>query len=326
MSNPKKALIFGISGQDGAYLARWLLSHGYGVHGTSRDREAAGFGNLRALGILDQVVLHSAVLLDFRSLFQVLNQVRPSEVYNLAGQTSVGLSFQQPIETFESIALGTLNIMECLRLLELPARFFNAASSECFGDVSEPVTESSPLRPRSPYAMAKAAAFWNVANYREAYNLFACSGILFNHESPLRPARFVTRKIISAAVRIARGSQERLKLGNLDVYRDWGWAPEYMEAVWRMLQHHQPEDFIIATGHTHALRDFVDITFRALGLNWHDHVDIDRSLLRPSDLVHVSADPSKIAARLGWRAEVGFAELIDRMIAAEQQAEVPSRG
>ena len=228
----KIALIFGISGQDGAYLAQLLLARNYIVHGTSRDHEASSFDNLNKLGILDQVHLHSVSLIDFRSVIRVLDRVVPDEIYNLAGQSSVGMSFTMPMETFESISIGTLNILECIRFLKRPMKLFNAASSECFGNTSEPANEETPFHPRSPYATAKAAAFWTIRNYREAYGMHACSGVLFNHESPLRLHRFVTRKIIASAVRIARGSPERLTLGDLSIRRDWGWAPEYAEGMW----------------------------------------------------------------------------------------------
>lgn len=319
MDRNKKALIFGISGQDGAYLARLLTRKGYEVHGTSRDRETKTFHNLHRVGLNGKVHLHSASPLDFRSLFQVMSQIHPDEIYNLSGQSSVALSFQQPIETFESIALGTLNILECMRLLNLTARFFNAASSDSFGHSDDLITETSPMCPRSPYAMSKAAAFWTVANYREAYHLFACSGILFNHESPLRPARFVTRKIVTAAVRIANGSSERLLLGNLEIFRDWGWAPEYVEAMWRMLQHDVPTDFIVATGETHSLRMFVELAFHAVGLNWSDHVDIDHRLFRPTDLIKIRANPERIARELGWRATIKFHEIIHEMVRSERE-------
>ncbi|TAN57360.1 MAG: GDP-mannose 4,6-dehydratase, partial [Rhodospirillales bacterium] len=231
-----KALIFGVGGQDGAYLSKLLLDKGYDVHGTSRDAELSAFSGLVRLGVRERVRTHSAVLTDFRSVFQVINKVAPDEIYNLAGQSSVALSFEQPAETLESISAGTLNILEALRLTGRHVRFYNAGSSECFGNTGEiPADENTPFRPRSPYAVAKAAAYWQVANYREAYGLFACSGLLFNHESPLRPSRFVTRKIALAALRIADGSKEVLELGNLDIKRDWGWAPEYVDAMWRML-------------------------------------------------------------------------------------------
>jgi len=258
----KTALICGISGQDGAYLAQWLLQQGYVVYGTSRDAQIASFRNLQKLGIYKQVYLESMALNDFRSVLQVISKVEPDEIYNLAGQSSVGLSFQQPMETLESITTGTLNLLETLRFTELPAKFYNAGSSECFGDTNGiAANETTPFHPRSPYAVAKAAAFWAVSNYREAYKLFACSGILFNHESPLRPERFVTRKIVATAVRIAQGSGEKLRLGKVSIRRDWGWAPEYVQAMWLMLQQEQADDFVIATGEDYSLEAFLIAAF-----------------------------------------------------------------
>lgn len=267
----KKALICGISGQDGAYLAHLLLEKGYDVYGTSRDAQMASFSNLQVLGIRDKVKLESMALNDFRSVLQALTKVQPDELYNLAGQSSVGLSFQQPVETLESISVGTLNLLEAIRFMNRPIKLYNACSGECFGDTNRfPADETPPFRPRSPYAVAKAAAFWEVANYREAYGLFACSGILFNHESPLRPERFVTRKIISTACRIAAGSLEKLHLGNISIQRDWGWAPEYVEAMWLMMQQEKPNDFVVATGESHSLEEFVETAFHYFGLDWHD--------------------------------------------------------
>lgn len=312
---PKKALIFGISGQDGGYLAQLLFQKGYEIHGTSRDCENNPFRGLKHLGLFDCIKLHSAALTDFRSVVRVLHQVRPDEVYNLAGQTSVALSFNQPVEAFESISVGTINILECVRLLDYPIRIFNPASSECFGNTETPADEETPFRPRSPYAMAKAAAFWTVANYREAYGMHACSGILFNHESPLRPERFVTQKIITAAVDIAAGRASKLRLGNLNVQRDWGWAPEYVEAMWLMLQQPEPVDFVIATGRSHELREFVEAAFEVAGLNWADHVEHDESLLRPSDLERSVGNPEKILQMLGWRAKLGLREIVWQLIA-----------
>ena len=316
----KRALILGISGADGSYLSQLLLTKGYEVHGTSRDAENNPFRSLQQLGVRDRVNLFSASLLDFRNLLQVVTQVEPDEIYNLAGQSSVGLSFSQPMETMESIALGSLQILEVLRYLKRPIRFYNAVSSECFGDV-EPGTacnELSPFRPRSPYATAKAAAYWAAANYREAYRLFVCSGILFNHESPLRPKRFVSKKIISTAVRIAAGEKIRLELGNLDIWRDWGYAPEYVDAMWRMLQQDQPTDFVIATGESHSLEEFVAETFRRLGLDWQEHVTVDRSLFRPSELKYSRGDSTRAGEQLGWRAETKFSQLIAKLVEAEQ--------
>lgn len=314
----QKALIIGISGQDGTYLAELLLRKGYEVHGTSRDHEVSSFRNLASLGLKHRVTLHSSTLSDFRSALAVLDLVRPDEIYNLAGQTSVGLSFSHPVETFESISVGTINILECLRLFKRPAKFYNAGSSEVFGNTTAPASEETPFFPRSPYATAKAAAHFAVANYREAYDLFACTGILFNHESPLRPARFVTRKIVKGAAAIASGTGNRLSLGNLDIYRDWGWAPDYVDAMWRMLQHDTPEDFAVATGETHSLSEFTADVFAAFGLNWKDHVDIDSTLLRPSDIARSVGDPSKAAAQLGWTASVKFSELVKKLVEAER--------
>lgn len=313
----RRALIFGVSGQDGAYLAQHLLGEGYQVFGTSRDRELANLGNLRRLGIAEDVALRSAALVDFRSVLQAISDVGPSEIYNLSGQSSVGLSFDVPVETFDGIVVGTLNILESIRFLKSDVRFYNAGSSEVFGDVREPADETTPFRPRSPYAVAKAAAYWAVANYREAYGLFACSGLLFNHESPLRPARFVTRKIVQGAVDIAQGRAESLNLGNLDVSRDWGWAPEYVQAMARMLQRDAPEDFIIATGKAASLEDFVDRAFGAVGLRWRDHVRHDPALKRPSDLSWSVGLPAKAERELGWIAQTRMPDLVDKLVDAE---------
>jgi GDPmannose 4,6-dehydratase len=318
----KKALICGISGQDGALLAKLLLEKGYEVAGTSRDAELSRFSNLARLGISGQVRLYSMTLTDFRSVIQVLKDYRPDEVYNLAGQTSVGLSFAQPVETLESISFGTLNLLEALRFIGEPTRLYNAASSECFGETpaSAPATEATPFHPRSPYGVAKATAFWTVANYREAYGLFASSGILFNHESPLRPERFVTRKVVGAAVRIAAGSPEKLKLGALHVVRDWGWAAEYVDAMWRMLQLDTPADFVIATGKSYSLEHFVARSFELLGLDWHEHVEVDATLFRATDIATSHGDPARARQLLSWEARVDFDEMLRRLIAAEQQA------
>jgi GDPmannose 4,6-dehydratase len=322
----KKALIIGISGQDGAYLADFLLAKGYEVHGTSRDHEVSGFRNLSALGIKERVHLASMVTSDFRSVLTALQKAEPDEVYNLAGQTSVGMSFTYPVETFDSILIGTMNLLECIRLLGKPVKLYNAGSSEVFGNTPEPATENTPFHPRSPYATAKAAAHYAVTNYREAYDLFAATGILFNHESPLRPERFVTRKIVSAAVRIANGSREKLHLGNLEVHRDWGWAPEYVDAMWRILQHDQPEDFVIATGRMHSLAEFVDKAFAAVGLDPREHVTSDRSLLRPLDLTHSVGHPGKATNLLGWEARVTFEGIVERLVAAEQSVSMRKNG
>lgn len=315
MAHTPTALICGISGQDGAYLAQLLVEKGYRVVGTSRDAQTTSFFRLATLGILDKVELTSMVMSDFRSVLTTLAQYQPDEIYNLAGQSSVGLSFEQPVETLESISHGTLNLLECLRFLKRPHRLYNAGSSECFGNTgTSPASESTAFRPSSPYAVAKAAAYWQVANYRDAYGLYACSGILFNHESPLRPDRFVTQKIVKAAVRIANGAEESLKLGRLDIQRDWGWAPEYVDAMWRMLQQSTPRDYVIATGETNSLATLVAEAFSAVDLDWREHVRIDPALMRPSDIPESHADPSAAHQALGWKACVPMRQVIRRMV------------
>jgi GDPmannose 4,6-dehydratase len=252
---------------------------------------------------------------DFRSVFMALRASAPDEIYFLAGQSSVGLSFEQPAETIQSFTLGTLNILEACRLMEKPVRLYHAGSSECFGDVKEhAANEETPFHPRSPYAVAKASAYWLVDNYREAYSLFACTGLLFNHESPLRPERFVTKKIINAAKAIASGSGEKLVLGRLDIARDWGWAPEYVEAMWLMLQAERPEDFVIATGQTYTLEDFVAEAFSCVDLDWRDHVIQETSLFRPTDLTMSRADPSKAERVLKWCAKNSMPEVVHNLI------------
>jgi GDPmannose 4,6-dehydratase len=322
----KKALICGISGQDGAYLAKLLLEKGYQVTGSSRDAQISHFNNLGKLGIKESILLESVSLVDFRSVLQALIKIRPDEIYNLAGQSSVGLSFQQPVETLESIATATLNLLEAIRFTERPIKFYNAASGECFGETGGiPATENTPFRPRSPYAVAKSTAFWETVSYREAYNLYACSGILFNHESPLRPERFVTRKIISAVCNIALGKVEKLELGNLSVMRDWGWAPEYVEAMWLLMQQSEPKDYIIATGESHSLQFFVETAFAYFGLEWRDYVELDEDLLRPADITVSKADPCKAERDLGWKAKFRLKEVVNMMLEAEYKKQTGER-
>lgn len=316
----KKALICGVSGQDGAYLAKLLLEKGYDVYGASRDAQGSSFSNLIRLGIKDQVKLESVALKDFRSVLQALMKIKPDEIYNLAGQSSVGLSFQQPVETLESISIGSLNLLEAIRFVDSPIKLYNAGSSECFGETTNrPADETTPFRPCSPYAVAKAAAFWETVNYREAYNLFACSGILFNHESPLRPERFVTQKIVAGACRIAAGAQDTLHLGNLSIQRDWGWAPEYIKAIWLMLQQDKPEDFVIATGDTYSLEQFTEQAFSAVGLDWRKHVVSDASIHRTTDIMVSKADPSKAKRQLGWEASLVMPDVVRLMVDAFQK-------
>lgn len=315
---PKKALICGVSGQDGAYLSRLLLGKGYDVNGTARDAQMSSFNNLHQLGIREQITVHSMAINDFRSVLQVLAKVQPDEVYNLAGQSSVGLSFDQPVETLESISVGTLNLLEAIRFIGQPMKLYSAGSSECFGNTGgEPADENTPFRPRSPYAIAKATAFWEVANYREAYNIFACTGILFNHESPLRPERFVTRKIVKAACRIAAGSGEKLHLGDISIARDWGWAPEYVEAMWIMLQQGNPDDYVVATGETHTLEDFVAETFSCLNLEWREHIVSDQALLRPSEIMVSRANPEKASRVLNWQSMYRMQDVVRMMVKEE---------
>lgn len=321
----RSALITGISGQDGAYLAALLLNEGYAVTGTSRDAQITSFRNLQRLGIEQKVGFESVALNDFRSVLQVLTKVEPDEIYHLAGQSSVALSFEQPVETQESIAGATLNLLEAVRFVKRPIRIYNASSSECFGNLAGvAATETTPFRPRSPYGVAKAAAFWLVANYREAYGLFACSGILFNHESPLRPERFVTKKIANSVARIQRGEQKKLTLGNLDIWRDWGWSPEYVQAMHSMLALDRPEDFVIATGESHQLSDFVKVAFSCAGLHWQNHVEIDQSLFRPSEIQFGKGDPSRAQKILGWQPRSRMKEVAEMLVRASLE-ELESR-
>jgi GDPmannose 4,6-dehydratase len=318
MAASKTALIIGISGQDGSYLAASLVAKGYAVHGTSRDKELANFANLRTLGVYDRVRLHSATVTDFRSVVQVIRETQPGEIYNLSAQSSVGLSFTQPVETLDSVIFGTVNLLEAMRFLGADIRYYSASSSECFGVTPESgAVETTAFAPRSPYSIAKASAHWIVANYREAYGLQACSGLLFNHESPLRPARYVTQKIVRGAVAIAHRREEKLTLGNLDVARDWGWAPEFVEAMWLMLQQPSPQDLVIATGRPATLREFTARAFTRVGLDWEKYVEIDQALLRPVDLAFSCGNAGRARELLGWQASTAWDGVVDRLVDAE---------
>lgn len=313
--NKRKALICGISGQDGAYLSKFLLDKGYEVYGTSRDAQLSRFSRLSYLGIKDKIHVLSMSLTDFRSVLQVLTSVKPDEIYNLAGQSSVSLSFEQPVETMESISLGVLNLLEAIRFVDCSIKFYNAGSSEVFGDTGEDsANENTSFRPLSPYAVAKAAATWQVSVYRKSYGLFACTGILFNHESPLRPDRYVTQKIVSTACRIANGVEKNLILGNIDIKRDWGWAPDYVDAMWRMMNLDEPQDFVIATGQSTTLKDFISTVFSELDLNWEDYVVQNQDLLRPSEIMSISANPSKAEELLSWKARYKMKDVSIKMI------------
>ena len=313
----KTALIFGASGQDGAYLAQFLIGKGYRVVGSSRSASPA---NLKILGIEDQIELIPVEVADSQGVTQAIRHVAPQEIYNLAGQSSVGLSFEHPLETMASTSTGALHILEAIRKSDSAIRLFTAGSAECFGDTNGmPADEETAFRPTSPYAVGKAASFWQTAVYRQAHGLFACTGILFNHESPLRPERFVTQKIVRAACAIAAGSRDRLQLGNIDIARDWGWAPEYVEAMWLMLQQPTPQDFVLATGETRSLAEFVGAVFAAVGLDWQAHVECDPALLRPTDVRASVANPARAKALLGWEARIRLADVARLMVEAEQR-------
>lgn len=312
----KSALITGITGQDGAYLAELLLAHGYEVHGIVR--RAATDSLERIAHLRGQIHLHEADLIDQMSLFNVLTAVRPREVYNLAAQSFVPTSWTQPLLTAEVTALGAARLLEAVRLVDPMIRFYQASSSEMFGKVAcSPQTEQTPFWPRSPYGVAKAYAHWITVNYRESFGLFACSGLLFNHESPRRGKEFVTRKITDAVARIKLGLLDKLKLGNLDARRDWGYAGDYVRAMWLMLQQDRPDDYVVATGEMHTVRELVETAFGYVGLDPHEHIEIDPSLLRPAEVHELCGDASKARRELGWEPEVRFNELIAMMVDAD---------
>lgn len=312
----KRALITGITGQDGAYLARFLLEQGYEVHGMVRRSSAEN--NDRIDDIQDQVHLHQADLLDQLSIVRLVDDVRPHEIYNLAAQSFVPTSWNQPLLTGEFTALGVTRMLEAIRLVDRSIRFYQASSSEMFGRVQEePQNESTPFWPRSPYGVAKVYGHWITVNYRESYGMFACSGILFNHESPLRGKEFVTRKISHGVARIKLGLANELRLGNLDARRDWGFAGDYVRAMWLMLQQDKPDDFVIATGQQHSVRDFVEQAFAHVGLDWQKYVVIDPALLRPAEVNRLRGDASKARQILGWEPSVTFRELVAMMVDAD---------
>ena len=315
----KKAIIFGVTGQDGSYLAELLLKKGYDVWGISRDASKSKLINLKKLGIDKKINLVSVLNDDFQKLSNLISELLPDEIYYLAGQSSVGLSFLEPKETISSNVLGILNVLEVCRLISKKIRIYYAGSSECFGDTDGiAATEETNFHPQSPYAVSKTSAFWLVDNYRNAYDMFICYGILFNHESTFRSQRFVTQKIISTALRISKGSQEKLELGRLDISRDWGWAQEYVEAMWRMLQQGSAEDFIIATGETNSLEQFVGESFNQLGLDWKNHVVINQELIRPSEIIISKANPSKALKKLGWKANYKMVDVVKMLLKDSQ--------
>ena len=313
-----RVLVCGASGQDGAYLSQFLLKKGYEVIGTSRDALGGSSHNLRTLGINRDIKLASMAVSDFRSVFSTIKRFNPDEIYNLTGQTSVNLSFDQPVESIDSIAIGTLNLLEVIRLFNPKIRFYNAGSSECFGSAKKgsSFNERSGFYPKSPYGVAKSAAAMLVQNYRESYAIYACTGILFNHESPLRPDRFVTKKIVNAAYRISQGSKEKLELGNIDICRDWGWAPEYVEAMWKMLQMKKPSDYVIATGRSESLRYFATQVFKHFGLDLKKYLKINPEFLRPSEILYSCGDASKANKDLKWKAKTDIDGIIKNLCLA----------
>jgi GDPmannose 4,6-dehydratase len=314
----KRALVTGITGQDGAYLAELLLSREYEVHGIVRRSSTESFERIRH--IRDRLVLHQADLLDQLSIVRVVDDVRPHELYNLAAQSFVPTSFAQPLLTGEFTALGVTRILEAIRLVDKSIRFYQASTSEMFGNVpEEPQNEQTPFWPRSPYGVAKVYGHWITVNFRESYDLFACSGILFNHESPRRGLEFVTRKISHSVARIKHGLQARLKVGNLDAKRDWGFAGDYVEAMWLMLQRDEPDDFVIATGEKHSVRDFAELAFCRVGLDWQQYVEVDPELYRPADVNTLRGDATKARQVLGWTPRVSFEELVAMMVDADMR-------
>lgn len=312
------ALIVGVSGQDGSLLCSLLVKKGYEVFGTSRDIYGPAIKNLADLGVMDDVRLLQFSPNDPEAWLVLLSNTKPDEIYQLSAQSSVGLSFQRPVETYQSIVQATLHLLESVRTLGAQIRIFNPTSSECFGFVlSGRANELTEFRPQSPYAAAKASSHWLARTYRESYGIFVSNGILFNHESVFRPERYVTKKIVKAACRIANGSTEKLSLGRLNIERDWGWSEEFVDAMWRVLQHNQPEDFIISTGLSYSLEDFVRLTFEMVGLNWCDHVQVDKELFRPSDIARSCGDPTKAKCVLGWQAANSMPDVVRKMVEFE---------
>jgi GDPmannose 4,6-dehydratase len=320
----KRALITGISGQDGAYLARLLIEQGYDVTGTTRADSASTLGRLGQVGIADRVRIVTADAADWSTANRLIDELAPDEVYNLSAQSSVGLSFAMPRETTRSIVDATQNLLEAIRVSARHIRFYSAGSSEIFGDNGgHHCTEETPFHPRSPYAAAKCAAFWQTATYRESYGIFGVTGLLFNHESPLRPRHFVTSKIVETARNIALRETDFIELGEIDVVRDWGWAPEYVDAMWRMLTSDEPNDFVVATGHAMTLRTFATYAFNYFGLRFEDHLRVNSALLRPNELAYTCGDARKARQVLGWEAKLKSCELVQHLCKA---AEEGSRG
>lgn len=321
----KKALITGITGQDGSYLAELLLAKGYEVHGIVRRASVFNRERIEHLHPQKQdphdtrkIVLHYGDLTDASNLARLIERVNPDEIYNLGAQSHVGISFDVPEYTADTVAIGTLRLLEALRDTRAKTKFYQASSSEMFGAAPPPQNELTPFKPRSPYAIAKVFAYWSAVNYREAYGIFACNGILFNHESPRRGENFVTRKVTSGMAEILAGKRDKIYMGNLDARRDWGYAPEYVDAMWRMLQESEPDDYVIATGETHSVREMAKEAFRLAGItDWEKYVAIDPLYYRPTEVHHLVGDASKAKAKLGWEAKTKFRDLIKLMLSAD---------
>ena len=319
-----KALVTGITGQDGSYLAEWLLSKGYIVHGLIRRSSTFNTERIDHIYVdphdpQAKLFLHYGDITDSGQLTNLIYNIQPDEVYHLAAQSHVRVSFDMPEFTGDITAIGTTRLLESIRRSGIKTKFYQASSSEMFGGTPPPQNEETPFKPRSPYAAAKLYAYWMVQNYREAYGIFAVNGILFNHESPRRGETFVTRKISRAAARIKFGLREKLYLGNLEAKRDWGYAPDFVEAMWLMLQRENPEDFVIATGETHSVKEFLEEAFGQVGLDWRDHVEMDPHYLRPLDVSVLQGDASKAKKKLNWEPKVRFKELVKIMVGADIQ-------
>jgi GDPmannose 4,6-dehydratase len=312
----KTALITGVTGQDGSYLADFLLLQGYSVIGMVRRSSTVTFDRIRH--IQDKIQVVQGDLLDLTSLVDILREYKPSEVYNLAAQSFVPTSWKQPVLTGEFTALGVTRMLEAVRMVDPTIRFYQASSSEMFGKVQEvPQTEKTPFYPRSPYGVAKVYGHWITVNYRESYNLFACSGILFNHESPRRGLEFVTRKVSRTVAKIKLGLASELCLGNLESKRDWGYAPDYVRAMWLMLRQDRPDDYVVATGETHSVRELCQVAFERVGMDWQRHVVTDTALIRPAEVDHLIGNPEKAGRVLGWEPSVTFKQLVELMVDAD---------
>lgn len=325
MAKKKKALITGVTGQDGSYLAEFLLTKNYDVYGVNRRTSTSNYDRIK--DIVDKITLVQGDLLDQHSLTSAIHEIQPDEIYNLAAQSFVPTSWNQPVLTGEFTALGVTRILEAIRLVRPEAKFYQASSSEMFGKAQKtPQDEKTPFYPRSPYGVAKVYGHWITVNYRESYNIFAVSGILFNHESPRRGLEFSTRKICHAVARIKLKKQKTLKLGNLKSKRDWGYAPEYVEAMWLMLQRSKPQDFVIGTGETHSVEEFAEAAFAVVGLDWRKYIEIDKKFLRPAEVDYLVADPSEARRILGWKHRTDYRKLAEIMVLADLERERESRG